>query len=91
MPDFTSANRQSDVPQKKVQHTPAHRYLENYLLFRAGFKQTELGLVWEKDGVGYRKEAALQKAHDEMRRHSHSSTMEVVKGAETRSSFHRQQ
>jgi hypothetical protein len=90
MPNFTSANGQADVPQKKVQHTPAHRYLERYLenyrLFRAGFKQTELGRVWEKDGVSYGKEAALQKAHDEMRRHSHSSTMEVVKGAKRRSS-----
>jgi hypothetical protein len=45
MSDFTSANRQADdQQQKKVQHVPAHRYLENYILFRAGFKQTELGL-----------------------------------------------
>ena len=66
MRDFTSANKQeADAPQKKkkkMQHTPAHRYLENYLLFRAGFKQTEPGLVWEKDGGSYGKEAALQKA-----------------------------
>jgi hypothetical protein len=62
MPDFTSANGQADGPQKKGQHTPAHRYLENYLLFRAGFRQTKPGLVWEKDGVSYGKEAALQKA-----------------------------
>jgi hypothetical protein len=88
MPEFKSANKQgADAPQKKMQHTPAHRYLENYLLFRAGFKQTELGLVWEKDGVSYGKEAALQKAYGEMRRHSLSSTREVVKGAERRASF----
>jgi hypothetical protein len=65
MPDFTSTNKQeTDDPQKKkkIQHTPAHRYLENYILFRAGFIQTELGLVWEKDGVCYGREAALQKA-----------------------------
>ena len=87
MPDFTSANNQADDPQKKMQHIPAQRYLENYVLFRAGFKQTELGLVWEKDGVSYGKDAALQSAYGEMRRHSLSSTMEVVKGAERRSSF----
>jgi hypothetical protein len=89
MPDFTSANNQEadDAQQKKMQHIPARRYLENYILFRAGFKQTELGLVWEKDGVCYGKEAALQKAYGETRRHSLSSTMEVVKGAERSSSF----
>jgi hypothetical protein len=59
-----------------MQHIPAQRYLENYVLFRAGFKQTELGLVWEKDGVSYRKEAALQSAYGERRRHSLSSFRE---------------
>ena len=63
MRDFTSTNKQeAGAPQKKMQHTPAHRYLENYILFRVGFKQTEPGLVWEKDGGSYGKEAALQKA-----------------------------
>jgi hypothetical protein len=70
MTDFTSANRQADDPQKKLQHMPAQRYLENYILFRAGFEQTELGLVWERDGVCYGKEAALQKAYGEMRWHA---------------------
>ncbi len=69
MRNLTSENKQeADNPQKKMmQHTPAHRYQENYILFRAGFKQTERGLVWEKDGVYYGKEAALHKAYGEMR------------------------
>ena len=87
MPDFTSANKQEADDPQKVQHIYAHRYLENYILFRAGYRQTELGQVWEKDGVSYGKEAALQNAYGEMRSHSLSSTMEVVKGAERRSSF----
>jgi hypothetical protein len=61
MPDFTSSKEQTGNPQR-LRHTPVHRYLENYILFTTGFRQAEHGLWWEKDGVCYGKEAALQKA-----------------------------
>ena len=61
MPDFRTPKKQAGNPQQ-LRHTPIHRYLENYILFTTGFKQTEQGLLWEKDGVYYGKEAALQNA-----------------------------
>jgi hypothetical protein len=61
MPDFASENKQADDPQKR-QLSFTHRYQENSVLFSAGFKQTQYGLWWEKDGVIYGKEAALQYA-----------------------------
>ena len=61
MPYSTSENKQADDPQKR-QRTSIHRYQENAFLFSAGFKQTQYGLWWEKDGVVYGKEAALQRA-----------------------------
>src|SRR5215216_5254926 len=61
MPDFSSVNKQADDPHK-TQRISIHRYHENSLLFSYGFKQTQYGLWWEKDGDIYGKEAALQKA-----------------------------
>ena len=61
MPDVSSVNKQADDPHK-TQRTSIHRYHENSLLFSCGFKQTQYGLWWEKDGVIYGEEAALQKA-----------------------------
>ena len=51
---------QTANPQR--QHPYGHLYQENDILLTAGFKRTEHILVWEKDGVCYGREAALQQA-----------------------------
>ena len=46
----------------KRQHPYGHLYQQNDILLTAGFKRTEHILLWEKDGVCYGREAALQQA-----------------------------
>ena len=59
MPPFQK-KKQTDAPQMQQPHL--HRYREDFVLFAAGFKRTERGFLWEKGGVCYGQEAALQKA-----------------------------
>ena len=55
------------IANLRVQQSCAHRYRENGTLLTAGFKRTGHGLLWERDGVYYGREAALQKARQEQR------------------------
>jgi hypothetical protein len=52
--------RKTDNPQ--VQQTSMHQYLENLVLFTAGFEPTEEHASWENNGEAYSREAALHKA-----------------------------
>ncbi len=58
-------NKQTANPQ--MQLPCVHRYRENGTLLTAGFKRTENVLLWEKNGVRYGREAALQEALRELR------------------------
>lgn len=60
MPPPFQKKKQTDAPQMQQPHL--HRYREDFVLFAAGFKRTEHGFLWEKEGVCYGREAALQKA-----------------------------
>ena len=51
----------------KRQHPYGHLYRQNDILLTAGFKRTEHILVWEKDGVCYGREVALQQAWQKLR------------------------
>ena len=58
-------NNQTANPQ--MQLPCVHRYLENGTLLTAGFKRTGNVLLWERNGVCYGREAALQEALRQLR------------------------
>lgn len=64
-------NKQTANPQ--MQLPCVHRYRENDTLLTAGFKRTENVLLWEKNGVRYGREAALQEALRELREEGDTS------------------
>ncbi len=51
----------------QMQHPYGHLYREDDILLTAGFKRAEhSSLLWEKDGVCYGREAALQQARKKL-------------------------
>ena len=59
-PPLQKKKHTTDHPQ--MQQPCLHRYRENFVLFAAGFKRTEErdAFLWEKEGICYGREAALQ-------------------------------
>jgi hypothetical protein len=62
MPPPLQKKKHTNHPQ--MQQPCLQRYRENFVLFAAGFKRTEErgAFLWEKEGIFYGREAALQKA-----------------------------
>lgn len=62
MPPPFQEKKHTAAPQ--MQQPCLHRYRENFVLFAAGFKRREEhdGFLWNKDGLCYDREAALQKS-----------------------------
>ena len=61
------AFKNGQTANPRVQQPCVHRYRENGALLTAGFKRTGHGLLWERDGVYYGREAALREARQEQR------------------------
>ena len=64
---FVRAFENKQIANSQMELPCVHRYRENGILLTGGFKRTENVLWWEKNGIYYGREAALQEALRQLR------------------------